>query len=332
MPVWTEGEKKREKFGHKRKSSEERDVTVAMYLEDLKKLLLWLLTHQWGKQTHKHTHLHSTQRELLDPDCAWIHPWSVHGCIPVSFISPMRMTQTLTAHEYKAPWIESQTSSSLLSIISHVNKRQRNKQTKRETARQRKKDMKKKTDRETERKRSEFENITNGCQGRGSCTRPCFHGNPNVLSVQWRQSGALRCGRADMSHTCQCPADSTEHTPMSIHSTSVTPGRDTGSPVWGPRRPGTQNWVGPGVDGTTRWRWMDTCMERRRDELPWYGLCHPLSDLCPDWQTDTWPHSHQKDLHKSLLVLAPNRKQIGKLTYGNLMESSRFKLSFTCLQ
>lgn len=29
-----------------------------------------------------------------------------------------------------------------------------------------------------------LENTSNGCQGRGRCARPCFHGDPNVLSVQ----------------------------------------------------------------------------------------------------------------------------------------------------
>lgn len=41
-----EGDGKREKSGYERKSEDTRDVTDFMYLENLKELLLWSLTHR----------------------------------------------------------------------------------------------------------------------------------------------------------------------------------------------------------------------------------------------------------------------------------------------
>lgn len=128
----------------------------------------------------------------------------------------------LAAQQWRALWKRSQTSSSLLSVMSHVNERWRDEGTK--SRKQIGEERQVKT-------RVRLQNATNAFQGRGSCAHPCFHSDPNVISVQWRQSGALRCGRAVMSHTCQCPADRTEHTAVSIHSTCVTPAWDTGSPV-----------------------------------------------------------------------------------------------------
>lgn len=88
------------------------------------------------------------------------------------------------------------------------------------------------------------------------------------------------CGRADMIHTCQWPADRTEHTPVSIHSNSVTPSRDTGRPCVGQEGQATK----PGSDQEwhpLRESGMNSCC----------GLYHPLSDLCPDWHLA--PHLSQ---------------------------------------
>lgn len=88
------------------------------------------------------------------------------------------MTNTLTAHNYKAPWKKSQTTSSLLLVISHVNKRQRNKNKERKKVRKKKgsnrwsrremgKDRQEKIEKVKE-IRVCLEKTTNGCQGRGS--------------------------------------------------------------------------------------------------------------------------------------------------------------------
>lgn len=206
-----------------------------MYSEDFKKLLLWKMTHFWGnhyRHIDKNTDICTISKEDLKAQ-TW-HEYTYTVLFKGVFL------YFYLRNESDKDFNSSVVKSSLGRISNlqfppecHESRKQEREKQK---GTQSKKQIGKERQGERQRKKEIrvcLQNSTNGCQGRGSCARPCFHSDPNVLSVQWRQLGALHCGRADMSHTCQCPADSTEDMPVSIHSTYVTPRRDTGTPgVW----------------------------------------------------------------------------------------------------